>query len=323
MAGQNVSLPERVPRVSAEPAKGNNGKRIRVRRTELTTPAHSMKMMSGAASSKADEVMLDLEDACALSQKVAARKTLVEAATTLDWSGKVLAFRPNNIRTHFFLDDMLEIIGGAGQRIDVVILPKTEAPSEIHYVDRLLTALEMKFGLPPGRIGLEVLIESAMGILHVEEIARASPRMEALIFGIADYSGDTGALLTSDAFSSYVYAKQKMIAAAKATGLDAVDCVTLKFKELDLVRSDAERARAMGFDGKWAIHPTHIDVINRAFTPSPAEVERAKRIIDAYHQADVERGLGAIVVGDEMVDRATIRVEEKKLAIAKKAGLLK
>jgi citrate lyase subunit beta/citryl-CoA lyase len=300
-----------------------SAKKIRVRRTELTTPAHSLKMMSGAASSKADEVMLDLEDACALSQKVAARKTLVEAANTLDWSGKILAFRPNNIRTNFFLDDMIEIIGGAGKKIDVVILPKTEAPSEIHYVDRLMTALEMKFGLPLGKIGLEVLIESSMGILHAEEIARASPRMESLIFGIADYSGDTGALLTADAFSSYVYAKQKMIAAAKSAGLDAVDCVTLKFKELDLVRGDAEKARAMGFDGKWAIHPTHVEVINRAFTPSPEDIEKASKIINAYNQADVEKGLGAIVVGDEMVDRATIRVEEKKLAIAKKAGLLK
>lgn len=299
------------------------GEKIRVRRTELTTPAHSLKMMAGSAASKADEVMLDLEDACALSQKVGARKTLVEAANTLDWSGKVLAFRPNNIRTNFFLDDMIEIIGGAGKKIDVVILPKTEDPSEIHYVDRLMTALERKFGLPPGKIGLEVLIESAMGILHAEEIARASARMESLIFGIADYSGDTGALLTADAFSSYVYAKQKMIAAAKSVGIDAVDCVTLKFKELDLVRGDAEKARAMGFDGKWAIHPSHIEVINNAFTPSPEQIALAKKTIDAYNQADVEKGLGAIVVGDEMVDRATIRVEEKKLAIAKKAGLLK
>ncbi len=300
-----------------------DGKKIRVRRTELTTPAHSMKMMAGSASSKADEVMLDLEDACALSQKVAARKTLIEAANTLDWSGKVLAFRPNNIRTNFFLDDMIEIIGGAGKKLDVVLLPKTEYPDEVKYVDQLLTHLEMKFGLPVGRIGLEVLIESAIGILHAEEIARASPRMESLVFGIADYSGDVGALLTSDGFSSYVYAKQKTVAAAKAARIDAVDCVTLKFKDLDLTRGDAQKARAMGFDGKWAIHPGQIEVINQAFTPGPEEIEKAKKIIDAYHQADVEKGLGAIVVGDEMVDRATIRVEEKKLAIARKAGLLK
>ncbi|MBI4362851.1 MAG: CoA ester lyase [Euryarchaeota archaeon] len=303
--------------------KQNGGKSsVWVRRTELTTPAHSMKMMSGAASSKADEVMLDLEDACAMSQKVGARKTLVEAATTLDWSRKILAFRPNNLRTHFFFDDMVDIIGGAGKHIDVLILPKTEYPDEVNYVDRLLSHLELKFGLPVGRIGLEVLIESSVGILRAEEIARSSPRMQALIFGVADYSGDTGALLTTDIFSAYHYAKQKTIAAAKAAGLDAVDCVTLKFKDLALTQKDAEMARAMGFDGKWAIHPGQVDVINKAFTPSPEEIEKAGKIIAAYRQADVEKGLGAIVVGEEMVDRATIRVEERKLAIARKAGLL-
>lgn len=297
--------------------------KIAVRRTELTTPAHSLKLAQKAVGSAADEVMLDLEDACAVSQKIPARKTLIEALNTLDWGGKIRAFRPNNLRTAYFLDDLMEVIGGAGQNVDVVILPKTEEPDEIKFVDRLLTMLERKFDLEAGKIQLEVLIESAKGILNAEAIASASPRMAGLIFGIADYAGDTGALLTEDAFTDFYYAKQKTVAAARSAGIDAVDCVTLKFRNVELTRSDARKARSMGFDGKWVIHPDQIGVVNEAFSPSMEELEKAKKIVEAYKKADVEQGLGAIVIGDEMVDAATIRVEKKKLAIAQKAGLLK
>src|SRR5688572_5724004 len=141
-----------------------------VRRSELTVPAHSMKMMTSASKSEADLVMLDLEDACAVSQKVGARKTLAEAANTLDWSGKILAFRPNNIRSKFFLDDMLEVVGAAGAKLQVIILPKTEHPDEVKYVSTLLGHVEQKFGLPIGKIKLEVLIESCSGVLHAEAI---------------------------------------------------------------------------------------------------------------------------------------------------------
>lgn len=296
--------------------------KIVVRRTELTTPAHSLKLATKAAGSEADEVMLDLEDACAVSQKLAARRTLIEALNTLDWGGKVRAFRPNNIGTDYFLDDVYEVLKGAGQNVDVVIIPKTEQPDEIKFVDRYLTLLERKFGLPVGSIRLEVLIESAKGILRAEEIAHATPRMASLIFGIADYAGDVGALLTDDAFTHFRYAKQKTVAAAKSAGIDAVDCVTLKFRDLDLAKADAEQARAMGFDGKWCIHPDQVKVVNAAFTPTEEEIKKAQEIVEAYRQADVEKGLGAIVIGDEMVDAATIRVEEKKLAVARKAGLI-
>lgn len=298
-------------------------KRISVRRTEFTTPGHTLKMPQKAAASAADEVMLDLEDACAVSQKVAARKVVVEALNTLNWQGKIRAFRPNNVHTKFFFDDMLEVIGGAGQNLDVVILPKTEEVDEVKFVSSFLTALERKFDLPVGRIRLEVLIESARGILHAEEIAHCSPRMDALIFGIADYAGDLGAQLTEDGFTSFTYAKQKTVAAAKSAGIDAIDCVTLKFRDLELTQRDAKMAAAMGFDGKWAIHPGQIEVINAAFTPTEEEMQKSLQIVEAYQKADVEEGLGAIVIGDEMVDAATVRVERKKLAIAVKAGLIK
>lgn len=293
-----------------------------VRRTELTTPAHSLKLATKAAASEADEVMLDLEDACAVSQKIGARKTLVDALNTLDWGTKVRAFRPNNIKTKYFLDDMLEVVGGAGKNIDVIIIPKTELPDEVKFVDTLLTHIERKNDLPVGRIKLEVLIESAKGIIHAHEIATSSPRMASLIFGVADYAGEMGALLTEDTFTDFRYAKQKTVAAARYAGIDAVDCVTLKFRDFDLARSDAQKARSTGFDGKWCIHPDQVKIVNEAFTPTAKELERAIKIVEEYHKADVEKGLGAIVIGDEMVDAATIRVERKHIAIAYKAGLI-
>jgi citrate lyase subunit beta/citryl-CoA lyase len=291
-----------------------------VRRSELTTPGHSLKMIGGAAASKADLVMMDLEDACAPSQKVAARATVVEAAKTLDWGGKIVAFRPNNLRTAYFLDDLLEVVGCAGAYLDALILPKTERPDEVRYVDQLLHHLEEKFGLEVGRLRLEVLIESAQGVSHAEEIATASPRLAALIFGVADYAGDVGALLTTDTFTDFAYAKQRTVAAARAAGLSAIDCITPRFRDVEQTRRDAEAARRMGFDGKWAIHPAQIDVINAAFTPTDEELRRAEELLRAYRAADVEKGLGAIVVGDEMVDKATLRVEERKIAIGRKIG---
>jgi citrate lyase subunit beta/citryl-CoA lyase len=144
--------------------------------------------------------------------------------------------------------------------------------------------------------------------------------MAALIFGVADYAGDVGALLGTDTFTDFAYAKQRTVAAAKTRGLAAVDCITPRYRDIDQTRRDAETARRMGFDGKWAIHPAQIDVINAAFTPTDEELKRAEELLSLYRAADVERGLGAIVVGDEMVDKATLRVEERKLAVGRKIG---
>jgi len=294
-----------------------------VRRTELTCPAHSLKMMSKAAGSEADEVILDLEDSCAVSQKVEARKTLIEALNTLDFQSKIRAFRPNNIRTKFFYRDLIEVVEGAGKNIDVVVIPKVYGASDVQFVDRLLTQIEQNMGFEIGRIKLEVLIESAQAVIHAYEIASATPRMAGLIFGIADYAGDIGAKeLTTEQFTVYHYPKAKTIAAARAAGIDVIDNVTLKFRDLEQCRIDAQKASQMGFDGKWAIHPDQVKIINEVFTPSKDEVTRAQEILELYKKADMDQGLGAIVYKDEMVDAATLRVEWKKLAVAKKAGLL-
>jgi citrate lyase subunit beta/citryl-CoA lyase len=297
-------------------------KEFSVRRSELTCPAHSLKMMQKAAESGADEVILDLEDSCAVSLKVGARKTLVEALNTLDFHGKIRAVRLNNIRTRYFYRDLIEVVEGAGRNLDAIVIPKVNTAQDVAFVDTLLTEIEENIGLEPGRIQFEVLIEGAKGLLRAEEIAAASPRMASLIFGIADYSGDVGAKeIMKNQFVDFHYPKTHTIAAARAAGIAVIDNVTLQFKDLEQVRLDAAWGAKLGFDGKWAIHPSHIDVINSVYTPSPDELKRAVAIMDAYRRAD-ETGQGAIVFGEEMVDAATIRVEWKKICIARKAGLL-
>ena len=294
-----------------------------VRRTELTVPGHSLKMMAKAAASNADQVMLDLEDACAVSQKVEARKTVIEALNTLDFGGKFRAFCPNNVRTRFFYRDLIEVVEAAGRNIDVVVIPKSYGPEDILFVDRFLTQIEENMGFEIGRIQLEALIESADAVLHAEQIAKCTPRMGGLIFGLVDFAGDIGAQeLGGEQFFYYNYAKAKCITAARAAGITVVDGVTLAIRDNEACRHDAKMGARMGFDGKWAIHPAQIDIIHEAYTPSTAEIAQAKRIVEEYEKADVQGGLGAIMVDDQMVDAALLRVEWRKLAIARKAGLV-
>ena len=296
---------------------------ITVRRSELACPAHSLKMMAKAAASEADEVVFDLEDGCAPSQKVAARKTLVEAFTTLDFRGKIRAFRTNGIHTKFFYRDLIDVVEGAGRNIDVVVIPKVQDAADVLFADRLLTQVEQNIGLPAGRIRLEVLIESAKGVLHAEQIAASTPRLAGLIFGVVDYAGSIGARdPVREQFALYHYPKAKTVAAARAAGIDVIDGVTLQFRDLQQCEHDARSAAQMGFDGKWAIHPAQVPVINRVFTPSAEEITRAREIIDLYQRGDVDSGVGAMVYKDEMVDAASLPAERKKLAIARKTGLL-
>ncbi|HEX3093805.1 MAG TPA: CoA ester lyase [Candidatus Angelobacter sp.] len=302
---------------------GQQHESITVRRSELACPAHSLKMMAKAAASDADEVVFDLEDGCAPSQKVAARKTLIEAFSTLDFRGKIRAFRPNGVDTKFFYGDVIEVAEAAGSKIDVMVLPKVHEASDVLFADRLLTQIEQNIGLPPGRIRLEVLIESAKGVLHAEQIAASTPRLAGLIFGVVDYAGNIGARDTvREQFALYHYPKAKTVAAARAAGIDVVDGVTLQFRDLKQCEHDARSAAQMGFDGKWAIHPDQVPVINRIFTPSPEEITRAQEIVGLYEKANVDSGIGAMVYKDEMIDAASLPIERKKLAIARKTGLL-
>lgn len=296
---------------------------ITVRRSELACPAHSLKMMAKAAASEADEVVFDLEDGCAPSQKITARQTLIEAFNTLSFHGKVRAFRPNSIHTKFFYRDVIEVVEAAGSKIDVVVIPKVENAQDVLFADLLLTQIEQNVGLPVGRIRLEALIENAKAVLHAEQIAAATPRLAALIFGVLDYAGNIGARdPVREQFALYHYPKAKTVAAARAAGIDVIDGVTLQFRDLQQCENDARSAAQMGFDGKWAIHPDQIPVIHRSFTPSQEEIIRAQEIIALYEKADINSGVGAIVYKDEMIDAASLPIERKKLAIAKKNGLL-
>jgi citrate lyase subunit beta/citryl-CoA lyase len=280
-------------------------------------------MMAKAAASEADEVVFDLEDGCAPSQKIAARKTLTEAFNTLDFRGKVRAFRPNGLHTKFFYGDVIEVVEAAGSRIDVVVLPKVQDASDVLFADRLLTQIEQNVGLPVGRIRLEALIESAKAVLHAEEIAMSTPRLAGLIFGVVDYAGNIGARdPVREQFALYHYPKAKAVAAARAAGIDVVDGVTVQFRDLEQCEHDATLAAQMGFDGKWAIHPDQVPVINRVFTPSREEITRAQEIIALYEKSAADSGLGAVVYKDEMVDAASLPIERRKLAIARKTGLL-
>jgi citrate lyase subunit beta / citryl-CoA lyase len=294
-----------------------------VRRSELACPAHSLKMMAKAAGGEADEVIFDLEDGCAPSQKVAARTTLIDALKTLDFRGKIRAFRANGIRTKFFYRDVIEVVEAAGENVDVLVLPKVHDAADVLFADRLLAQIEQNMGWPVGRIRLEALIESAQGVLHAEQIAAATPRLAALIFGVVDYAGSIGAPgPVREQFVLYHYPKAKTVAAARAAEIDVIDGVTLQLRDLELCEHDARSAAQMGFDGKWAIHPDQVAVINRVFTPSREELLRAQEILEAYEKADRDAGAGAFVYKDEMVDAASLPIERKRLAIAKKCGLI-
>lgn len=294
-----------------------------VRRSELACPAHSLKMMAKAAAGEADEVIFDLEDGCAPSQKVAARATLIEALKTLDFRGKIRAFRANGVHTKFFYRDVIEVVEAAGENIDVLVLPKVHEAADVLIADRLLSGIEQNMGWPVGRIKLEALIESAQGVLHAEQIAMATARLAALIFGVVDYAGSIGAPgPVREQFALYHYPKAKTVAAARAAGIDVIDGVTLQLRDLEQCEQDARSAAQMGFDGKWAIHPDQVAIINRVFTPSREELVRAQEILEAYEKADRDAGAGAFVYKDEMVDAANLSIERKRLAIAKKCGLV-
>jgi citrate lyase subunit beta/citryl-CoA lyase len=280
-------------------------------------------MMARAAASDADQVIFDLEDGCAVSQKVAARQSVAEALRTLEFGGKIRAYRVNGVTAAYCYRDVIEVVEAAGDYIDVIILPKVDDAADVLFFDRLLTQIEANTDLEVGRIQLEALIESAKGVLHAEAIANATPRLSGLIFGLVDFAGDIGAQeVGAEQFFYYHYAKAKIVTAARAAGLTVVDGVTLAVRDLQACQRDSQMAARMGFDGKWAIHPTQVAVINAAFTPTPEQVARAQKIIAAYDQAGAARGAGAIVIDDEMVDAATLRVERKRLEIARKAGLI-
>lgn len=295
---------------------------MRLRRSELSTPGSSEKMMEKAAGSSADLVFLDLEDSVAPNQKAAARAKVASALKTLQWGKKTRAVRINNIETHYAYEDIIQIFEEAGECLDIIIIPKVKSGRDVWWVDTLLTQLEAKWRRPR-RIRLEALIEEVEALINVEEIARSSPRLEALIFGPGDFSASQGVRLT--AVSSYPgdlwhYARNKIVVAARAAGIEAIDGPYADFRNADGYRQEATRSSVLGFVGKWAIHPSQIDIANEVYSPTKHEVERARTLVQAYLEAEAG-GLGAVAVNGVMVDAASVRILRNVIARADLIGI--
>lgn len=307
-------------------------KQTRVRRSELSTPGHSEKMIVKAAQSDADMVFLDLEDAVAPTAKVGARRNIIAGLNELDWGHKIRSYRINGVDTQWCHDDIAEVVTGAGANIDVIMVPKIKGPREVWFVDDLLTQLELKLGLEVGRIGIECLVEEVEAVQTVDEIARCSPRLEALTLGVGDLSASQGMRLghigvtDGDAALRYPgdvwhYAHTRMIVACRAAGIDAIDGPYANFANPEGYERSAATFSMLGGVGKWCIHPSQIEVANRVFAPSPEEIDEAQGVVDAVRAAEAE-GQGAANYRGMMIDAATTRLFEVTLDRARQCGLI-
>jgi citrate lyase subunit beta/citryl-CoA lyase len=290
-----------------------------LRRSELATPATSERMFAKAAGSGADLVFLDLEDAVAPERREQARAGAVRGLTEHDWGRTVRAVRINGIGTRWAHGDIIEVVTGARERLDTLIVPKATAGRDIWWVDVLLTQLEQSLGLTK-RIRLEALIEDVAGVAHAEEIATASPRLDALIFGAGDLSVSQQARVDTNfrprepyPGDFWYYARMRVLTAARIAGIAAIDAPYPDFGDPDGYEQDARTAASLGFDGKWAIHPSQVTLANRVFRPSDAEVDRAVRNVEAYRAARAG-GLGATSVDGRLVDAAHVKLAERVLA---------
>lgn len=298
---------------------------MRLRRSELATPASSLKMIHKAAASAADLVFLDLEDAVAPAQKVAARANVIQALNELDWGTKLRAVRVNGAHTEWAYADTIAVVEGAGKNLDIVIVPKVKAPRDVWFFDTLLSQLERKLRLDK-RIGLEVLIEETEALACVEAIAACCPRLEALILGVGDLSASQGirfgrAVEPDQRYPGdlWHYARTRMTVAARANGLDAIDGPFANFNDPDGYRREAIWASTLGCVGKWAIHPSQIELANDVFAPTEKEIATARMMVDAYRAAE-SGGEGAQGVGGMLIDAATARIFEAVLERAKLTG---
>ncbi len=301
------------------------GRVRRARRCQLSVPGSSEKMLGKAAGLTVDHVFLDLEDAVAPSAKADARGKIVAALNGLTWQPKTLCVRINDVDTPWCHDDIIEVVTGAGDKLDTIMLTKAKRPEDVVFVHLLLDQLEAKLGLER-RIGIECLIEEVEGMMHVDEIAACSDRLECLIFGMGDYSASQqmqlGYVGASGTYPPDVwhYPRYKMTIACHANGIDPVDGPYANFRDNEAYRREAERAFALGMVGKWAIHPAQIEPAHAVFTPNADAVEAARRHKAAYEQALAE-GLGAINVDGVMVDAASIRIVQNLIDRADLIGL--
>ncbi len=302
----------------------------RLNRSELAVPGSNPSFMEKAAKSSADVVFLDLEDAVAPDDKIPARKNIIEALNELDWSGKSVSIRINGLDTFYMYRDLVEILEGAPGKLDLIMIPKAGTVADIYAIDMLVTQIEDATKVEK-RIGFELIIETALGMMNVDALAGSSPRLESLHFGVADYAASTKAKTTviggpnqdyhvlTDADEGgnrdvhwgdmWHYPVARMVVAARAHGLRPIDGPFGDFSDPDGYAANAKRSATLGCEGKWAIHPSQVDLANECFSPSDEEVTKANRIIEAMEQAQKE-GKGAVALDGRLIDIASIKQAE-------------
>jgi len=306
--------------------------KTRPHRSELAVPGTNVRAMEKAPTLGADIVFLDLEDAVAPDDKEQARTNVIQALRSQDWSKTAVSVRVNGLDTHWCYRDVVDVVEQAGQILATVLVPKVGSPSDVEFVATLLDQIEQRNDWEPGRIGIHILIETAKGMANVEAISRARPdRLEAMVFGVADYAASVQARTTNigganpgysvltdpDASGAreihwgdqWHFGISRMVAACRAEGLRPIDGPFGDFKDAEGYRSAARRAAALGCEGKWAIHPSQVGLANEVFTPSEAEVTRARRILEAMEQGAKE-GKGAVSLDGRLIDAASIRMAE-------------
>jgi malyl-CoA/(S)-citramalyl-CoA lyase len=302
----------------------------RLHRSELAVPGSNQRMLEKAPRSGADVVFLDLEDAVAPDDKEQARANIIEALKTHDWSKCAVSIRMNGLDTHYAYRDLVDIVETCGDKLDTVLIPKVGSAADVHFVATMLSQIEAHKGFKP--INIHILIETALGMANVEEIARACPeRMEAMVFGVADYAASVRARTTQigganpeygmltdpdeNGRRAYHWGDQwhfgisRMVAACRAYGLRPIDGPFGDFSDPEGYKVAARRAAALGCEGKWAIHPSQVELANEVFTPTAKEVERARRILDEMAKAARE-GKGAVSLDGRLIDAASIRMAE-------------
>jgi malyl-CoA/(S)-citramalyl-CoA lyase len=313
----------------------------RLHRSELAVPGSNPALFEKAAKSAADVIFLDCEDAVAPDDKERARRNIIQALNDVDWGSKTMMVRINGLDTHYMYRDVVDIVE-ACERLDMLLIPKVGVAQDVYAVDMLVTQIEAAKKRSK-RLGFEVLIETALGMANVEAIAQSSRRLEAMSFGVADYAASTrarttviggvhrdcGVLSDRDADGNRQYfwsdpwhaAQTRMLVACRAYGLRPIDGPFGDFSDRDGYLAAANRAAVLGYEGKWAIHPSQIELANQVYTPSAAEVTKARRIVDAMAQAAKE-GKGAVSLDGRLIDLASIRMAESLLDKARVAGCL-
>ncbi|MCV0424801.1 MAG: CoA ester lyase [Roseibium sp.] len=302
----------------------------RLNRSELAVPGSQPQMFEKAARSDVDVIFLDLEDAVAPDEKEQARKNIIQALNEIDWGNKTMSIRINGLDTHYMYRDVVDIVEQAGQHLDLIMIPKVGTAADVYAIDMLVTQIEDARGYRK-RIGFEHIIETALGMQNVNEIAAASKRNESLHFGVADYAASTRArttiiggvnpdysVLTDPLADSsrevhwgdmWHYALARMVVAARANGLRPIDGPFGDFQDADGYRAAAKRAAVLGCEGKWAIHPSQIALANEVMSPSDAEIIKARRILEAMTEAEAN-GKGAVSLDGRLIDYASIRQAE-------------